>query len=147
MPIDGTMNGAPLRAIILRDENETLVVQASPEEVQRFDPRVGQEIVLQHIARAFAIPGQGLQYGDYTYTTSSPATPQVRSARGVIEPRADPPQVLYDARHRPVCFIHSVDVDIERFNITVFGDPQPTYISGRPHLRISVEVLDGVTIG
>lgn len=99
---------APLRAVIVRAETDTLVVQAGEADVRRFG-RSGQDVLMRALS-------------------TEPPQPDPRLLCG---------ERLYDRWGRPVCVVDSVVLSSSVSDVTTVGDDFVRYaVSRAPHVDI-----------
>lgn len=128
----------PLRGIVLRDDRDTLVVQASEVEVQRFArAQVGRPVQVESSTlRVRVDPGITLMTTGDAAPFSTPLTP------GQLTPGG----LLYDAAGRPVAYVRNVQVHTERLDVTAIGSHMRTMMSGLTRVEITAEGVAGVTV-
>lgn len=127
------MAEAPLRGVVIREERDTLVVQASEQDVQRFArSRGGAEVNVQAATLRVSMGGARDIYAD----GAPPENP------GVL--RMD--DFLYDREGKPVARVRDVRVDVDRIDVTSFGDVARNFVNGLTHVRIQADGLAGVTV-
>lgn len=141
-----------LRGIIVRDETDKVVVQATPQQIQQFAPRPGQEVAVRPETPPVRMRVGGRRYAArsanmYTYgpasawqepTLEEDARPEVGRLRY--------DDYLYDRDGRPVAQIVAVDVYQDRFETTTFGDAVRSYMAGQTQIDIRARGLPGVTL-
>lgn len=124
---------AAIRGIVLRDERDTLIVQASLDEVQRFAaPMRGREVSVQ--------PDVNIRL-----RRPDPTTGGCVQGQGEVG-RIDFGDYLYDRDGKPVCVIRTLNMDHDLLETTSFSDLQRSYMRGALHIRIEAEGLPGVTL-
>lgn len=100
-----------LRGIILRDDHDTLVVRATPEEVSHFTR--GDRVTMSGVHPA--------------------AEDAVFNLR--------PGERLYDSRGREVLEVHDLSITMDHIDITSFGDSTSRYMRGGMRVSIEGRVL------
>lgn len=110
-PARGGQGGSPvaaLRGIVLREERDSLVVQATPDEVAQFA-----------VASPVAV-----------------AMLRQRDPEHEQYPCAAPGEILYTADGRPAGMVRDVMMSADRFDVTSFGDNSSRYVDGPRHIDI-----------
>lgn len=95
-----------LRGIVLREERDTLVVRATPEEVVRF--AVGDQVDVARRAKRAEDAFLALRPGLY----------------------------LYDRTGREVLLVDETSIEREEFDITGFGDTARRFVAGAAHVHL-----------
>lgn len=109
-----------LRGIILRDDEDTIVVKASQADIKRFGAARQSEVVVNH----------GRMSMDF-------ATANAVITGGVSFVMARPGEMLYNADGAPVLRIRDASYRRDTFDVSTFSDQFPKFVQGR--LRISIE--------
>jgi hypothetical protein len=107
-----------LRGIILREESDTLVVQATPSDVKKFGAKAGQEVEVRGGSVSMDYEtAKRFQHGEFHW----------RSMR--------PGMVLYDEHQHPIVQVRDFDVrvDHEHIDVTSFGQVTRSYALGASH--------------
>lgn len=108
------MTGPYTRGIVLREESDVLVVQATPEEVA-----------------SFAL-GQGVHV-----VAGAPEPAETRS--DTFRALMDEGGLLYDRHGRVVARVTSMRVSRDSIDMTTAFDSAPVLMSGRRHVHIEAE--------
>jgi hypothetical protein len=163
-----------LRGIILRDEDDKVIVQATPADIRAFGQQPGQSVNMRpetarvSMRRTSRLAGSGFaeqhRYGygsGYPWPTSRFAnswstgddlaalnyasTEQVGARR--LEPgRIDPEDYLYDRHGRPVATILSVNINVGTADVSTFGGGRQVMQTGLTDVDITAKGLPGVTV-
>ena len=115
MPLTETTSTRPLRGIIVRADADKLIVEATPDQIARFNPTTGQEAEIQRTATA-AMPGGFL------------------SGNGSVEDRT-----LFDRFGRAVAIVTDVSIHQELIDVTNFSSDQQTYLHG--HRTVDIRAI------
>lgn len=146
-----------LRGIILRDETDKVIVQATPSEVREFAPRPGQEVAVRPDAprvRARMVPAH---YGGMYFYGASRGVgwpwprPQLdeedESPTGAVG-RLRHNDFLYDRDGRPVARMTEINVLVPTagMGMSLLGDAAAQVASGDVFYEIRARGLPGVTL-
>lgn len=141
---------AGLRGIILRDEEDRVIVQATPKEIEAFAPRRGQAVDVRQAnvtMRVRGMRGHPFLAATNVESTGVDASRNPQQApvdgAGVIDPMGG---MLYDAEGRPVALIDSVHVTANHIDVTRFGGTRQMMMAGPASIELGVKVLPGVTL-
>jgi hypothetical protein len=132
---------APLRAIIVREDKDTLVVQANEADIQRFARARATEVDIHQATLRVGLVGGA------TYAT----TGQDFVLGGAASQANDPGVIsmgdfLYDREGRRVAILDDVQVSFDRIDITTFGDMHANYMRGAMTVAIRAHGVPGVTV-
>jgi hypothetical protein len=129
-----------LRGIIVRDEDDKIIVQATQPEVERFArQRRGVAVDMRPATLRVRVHHDGLQ---------SPATWQDHDGGpvGVIRLRGNSPIVLYNDEGLPVAIVRDVQQHSMPIEVTSHGNVMEQFISGGLYLSLTADGLPGVRV-
>lgn len=140
------MAAPALRGIILRGEDDKVIVQARPQDVQRFAPRGGEQVYVRpadirlRVGRwgGMMMLSTGVMTQPITFASSAPMM-------GETAPELDPADYLYDRHGRPVAVINDIQVHVDQIDVTTFGGTRQ-FINGQQMISISAQGLPGVRV-
>jgi hypothetical protein len=124
-----------LRGIVVRDEDDRIVVRATPVEVERFGARPGLRVDLRAADVRLRVGGRP---GGESAARSHGVTGPVGELRLV-------PGLLYDAVGRPVAVIREVRRHVESVDVTTFAGGTAV-ASGVGRIEFAAEALAGVQL-
>lgn len=131
-----------LRAIVLRDEEDTLVVQATPAQVAQFGARSGDAVMLRRQRPRSTVVMGGIGFVSGGTRADAAHDDVLGQVRGTICAR-DGHNYLYDKDGHPVAFITRLRQ--EMIDVTRYGDVSAQYLPSNI-VSVDVVVLDGVQI-
>lgn len=139
----------PLRAVFLRDENDTVIVRATAREVAAFTAATpaGTELDLRRTRVRMTLGGGGWT-GFHMALTSDPPDPTDRP-RGEISMRSfrDGVAHLYDEHGRPVAYITEINQSASMIDVTTFSSRRPAFLAGGARtIEIRAMALPGVRV-
>lgn len=121
-----------LRAIIVRDEHDQIVVTASPSDIRNFAPVKGQEVTMRP-----PMPAVRMQRGG---RIQNPV--DMEQADGVY---LDMDDYLYDRHGRPVAMMDRVTVDAGVLDVTTMSGGRQ-FAQGMVTVNIEARGLPGVVM-
>lgn len=123
-----------IRGIIIRDDEDRIIVQARPNDVRRF-ARPNAQVDLRRTDVRL-----GFRPGGFRLRMAEPA-----NGLDVAEPgRIDPLDYLYDRDGRPVCQVTEVVVEARPIEVTTFGDVEARFIQAPSEVDIRAVGVHGV---
>lgn len=136
---------APLRGIVLREERDTLVVQASVDEVQRFArAQRGREVRVEQATLRMRVGGTPTLHS--TAESVNQRGGGVRCGYGAASGVLELAGLLYDRHGRPVAYVRDVRVHTETLDVSAMGDTWQTMMPGRTSVDIRAEGVPGLTV-
>lgn len=126
-----------LRGIILRDDDDKVIVQATPSEVRTFATQHrGQQVAVQ--------PTTGYMRASFAVRNPPPTT--IEEMSGHADAILDPYGLLYNAEGKPVAQIREWQVSVDQLDVTSFSDTRQFLMGVGQRVQIGVEVLPGVRL-
>ena len=145
--------GDTLRGVILSDDDDKVVVQASPQEVRRFVARPGRDVTVARQIRGRMV------LGETTWSTSvdeplsvtqrwhnSASTGDDFPEPGVIRLMRGGVAFLHDEHGRPVATITDINLSAHPIDVTSFASRRDVFVNGITEIEIRARGLPGVRV-
>jgi len=118
-----------LRGILVRDEEDKVIVQATPQDIRAFGQQAGTEVRMQPEAPDVRMRvGRAREASPFTYLYGSQVAgwPVGCYTTAPILPDPGPGRLvygdyLYDRQGRPVAVMTTLRVNVQNHDITTFG--------------------------
>jgi hypothetical protein len=138
-----------LRGIVLREEADALVVQATPEEVRRFMADRAAERTVEVRRR----PPRAIDLGPVSswhtwhnwHTTHTTGDDRQERAPRLLR-MSGGSRLLYNEDGVPVAVVRRASVEVDRVDVTSFGSSSPDFVAGEPRVRLDVVALPGLRL-